>query len=809
MNTICASRDHNPKRFWSFFKTKSKVSNIPGKVSMKENDNERLHADNNTDIANMFNEYFASIFTSDPDSNSERQDHSQVITIDNIALSEEEVMTVIMNLDSNKAQGPDNIPARLLKETAMQITPSLCALFNKSLRVGVLPSVWKLANVVPVHKHGEKTYVENYRPISLLSLISKVLERCIFNNIKYHVYEQINPCQNGFMPGKSCITQLIEVLEQIGRELDRGKQIDVLYLDMSKAFDRVSHVELIHRLREFGFGGSVLDWFNSYLTNRYQQTTVLEATSKPLPVTLGVPQGSILGSLLFLLYENHLSNAVTNSNIATFADNTKIFKTINSISDAAALQCDLSKFEKGSTNGNLELNASKCKVLRVTRKHNKIIYPYTLHNTILGSTDSERDLGILTSSSLTWSKHVEYQYAKASKTLGYIRRSTFDIKDIAVRRTLYLTLVRTQLCYGSQIWAPQIINLIQRTERLQRRATNNESYSVEANEIDHTIINIPALDRIWLQSFDHFSDIDFPHRAGPVDLIIGIQYSHLNAESEVRQGLPFQPVGKRTKLGWHVIGPDNAKASTVRYAIFARKINLEKFYDFETFGVRAPNCSYHDKTLSRDGKKAIELFESSCVKLDERYVIGLPWKKDSAHLPNNYSLAKRRLESSEKNLAKNPNKAKTMPSHRFLWRIMETSQEPSIYVLLRVTFGDKHSPDMASFVMLKIAEESRVRSSEASKILERDRYVDNLIYSFSSTQGALQRIVAIEKMLNASGFKIKEWNCSSSLLRAQLNERKNASNPDTSSDDMTEPKEDSILQTPALKPVEEHLMWTK
>ena len=109
----------------------------------------------------------------------------------------------------------------------MQIAPSFCALFNNPLRVGALPSVWKLANVVPVHKHGEKTYVENYRPISLLSLVSKVLERCIFNNIKYHVYEQINPCQDGSMPEKSCITQLTEVAEQKGRELDRGKHIDV------------------------------------------------------------------------------------------------------------------------------------------------------------------------------------------------------------------------------------------------------------------------------------------------------------------------------------------------------------------------------------------------------------------------------------------------------------------------------------------------------------------------------------------------------------------------------------------------------
>ena len=189
------------------------------------------------------------------------------------------------------------------------------------------------------------------------------------------------------------------------------------------------------------------------------------------PVTSGVPQGSILGPLLFLLYENHLSNAVSNSRIATFADDTKIFKTINSISDASALQYDLSNFEKSSTNVNLALNVSKCKVLRVTRKHNQIVYPYKLHDTLLESSDCERDLGILTSTDLSWSKHVDYQCAKASKTLGYVRRSTFDVTDAAVRRSLYLTLVRTQLLYGSQIWAPQTINLIQRTERLQRRAT--------------------------------------------------------------------------------------------------------------------------------------------------------------------------------------------------------------------------------------------------------------------------------------------------------------------------------------------------
>ena len=152
--------------------------------------------------------------------------------------------------------------------------------------------------------------------------------------------------------------------------------MDVLYLDMSKAFDKVSHAKLLHRLRQFGFGGNILRWFRLYLTNRHQHTTILGTTSKSLPVTSGVPQGSILGPSLFLLYEDHLSNAVCVSNIATIADDAKIYRTISSNSDAVALQTDLTNFEESFKNVNLILNAIKCKVLRVTRKHNKIIYPY-------------------------------------------------------------------------------------------------------------------------------------------------------------------------------------------------------------------------------------------------------------------------------------------------------------------------------------------------------------------------------------------------------------------------------------------------
>ncbi|CAB4026219.1 RNA-directed DNA polymerase from mobile element jockey, partial [Paramuricea clavata] len=346
-----------------------------------------------------------------------------------VVLTPDDVANVLRTFDNDKAHGPDGIPAHLLTETASQIAPSLCQLFNKSLRIGVVPSDWKLANVVPAHKKGDQEFVEHYRPISLLPLVSKVLERCVFNTIKDHIFCRINPCQHGFLPGKNCVTQLIEVFDKIGKQLDRGKQIDVIYFDMSKAFDKVSHKRLLLRLREFGFGGNILNWFRSYLQDRRQQTTILGATSLPSQVISGVSQGSILGPVLFLLCENDLPSSVKNSSIATYADDTKIFKEIHNIGDAASLQEDLSNFESSSSDMGLHLNTSKCKALRVTGKHRKIKYPYTLQDSMLENVENERDLCVWISNNLTWRKQVLEQCSKANKMLGFIKRSTRTIKN--------------------------------------------------------------------------------------------------------------------------------------------------------------------------------------------------------------------------------------------------------------------------------------------------------------------------------------------------------------------------------------------
>jgi len=181
----------------------------------------------------------------------------------------------------------------------------------------------KKANVVPVHKKGDKTTPKNYRPISLLPIVSKILERCIFNNIIPFLAPKIAACQHGFMKNRSTTTQLMEALHNISKILDNKKQTDVIYFDLSKAFDTVPHDLLLHKLKQFGIHGRLLKWITNYLTNRLQRVTCDGGTSSWLPATSGVPQGSILGPLLFPLYINDLPNCISDkTKWAIFADDT-------------------------------------------------------------------------------------------------------------------------------------------------------------------------------------------------------------------------------------------------------------------------------------------------------------------------------------------------------------------------------------------------------------------------------------------------------------------------------------------------------
>ncbi|CAB4025210.1 Hypothetical predicted protein [Paramuricea clavata] len=329
----------------------------------------------------MFNDYFHSVFLTEGDDISIPTTPVCEETISDIILDPSEVYDVLHCLDPSKASGPDNIPIRLLKECAHSITPSLTCLFNKSLKHASLPSEWKLSNIIPLHKKGIKSFVENYRPISLMCVVAKVLERCVYNRLIGHIENMISVAQHGFLRGKSCTGQLISVLHRISQNLDSGKQTDILYFDVAKAFDTVNHSLLLKKLQRFGLRDNILTWFKSYLSGRQQRVLVNGEISETCPVSSGVPQGSILGPLLFLIYINDLPESITSSavDVSLFADDTKCISVIESPVDACVLQAEARNVEKWAEFWRLKFNAEKCKVLSVTRKRHPLVAEYIVN----------------------------------------------------------------------------------------------------------------------------------------------------------------------------------------------------------------------------------------------------------------------------------------------------------------------------------------------------------------------------------------------------------------------------------------------
>ena len=447
-NSLGNSLRINPKRLWSpIFKIKSNSGSVPNSISRISNINpeSRLHANTPHSIASMFNEYFYSVYSSAKEESSSTQpaSSSPLSSISSIELSIEEVCHALQNIDPSKAHGPDGLPSRILKECAYQLAPSLRYLFTKSLKMSQIPMEWKLANIIPIYKQGNKNHVENYRPISLLSVVSKTLERCIPNHISQHIQSNIHSAQFGFVNGRSCATQLLSILNIVGKNLDNGLQTDVVFMDIAKAFDTVDHSKMLQKLQKYGFSGSVLLWFKNYLCERLQRVTVHEATSQSLPISSGVPQGSLLSPFLFSIYINDLSNHLSSSTgVGLFADDTKLYKAVQNPSDALVLQDDIQSLQSWSEKNRLRFNISKCKVLSITRKSSPLIPSYTLDGKQLTLSNNEMDLGVVLNSKLTWVNQVNSVRYKANKMLGFIRRSTKEIHDVRARKSLYLQLVR-------------------------------------------------------------------------------------------------------------------------------------------------------------------------------------------------------------------------------------------------------------------------------------------------------------------------------------------------------------------------------
>jgi hypothetical protein len=462
----------NPKPFYGYMRGKQKVR---AGVSQLEKEDKTLTEDSQ-EAANVLNSFFKSVFVNeDPGPLPEFDDViGEEDSIKDVVFSVEDVRLKLEKLKVDKAQGPDEIHPRLLKECSRELASPLYCIFRKALDTGCIPQDWKIANVTPIFKKGKRSSAGNYRPVSLTSQVCKVMESIIRDHVLDHIDRNdiITDCQHGFMSGRSCLTNLLETLEEWTEAVDEGYPVDVVFLDYQKAFDTVPHRRLLHKLRGYGIRGKLLDWFRDYLEGRRQRVVVRGDCSEWGDVASGVPQGSVIGPLLFLLYVNELPNIVI-CGMKMFADDTKLYRTIREENDTVTLQGDLDKLSEWSRDWLLKFNAGKCKTMHIGSRNKDHTYSVLKENgdrIDLETTVEEKDVGVWITSDLKPSFQCAKAAKKAMSALGLVKRSFKHIDKSSFLR-LYNCYVRPHLEYCVQAWAPYYKKDIKELEKVQRRAT--------------------------------------------------------------------------------------------------------------------------------------------------------------------------------------------------------------------------------------------------------------------------------------------------------------------------------------------------
>lgn len=431
------------------FTTKSNHQPIP----LLEIDNTIVESD--AEKAEVLNSFFAQNSTID-DSNAtlpefEAPDYN---TLDQILITDDDVKEAIKLLNPNKAPGPDLISPKLLKEGAQQLIPPLRKLFNISLAMKEFPASWKKANVTAIHKKDDRTNPSNYRPISLLSYNGKLMERCIHKHITNYLISQsvITPYQSGFQSGDSSINQLLFLTNEFSKALDDGKEIRIVFCDITKAFDRVWHRGLIFKLKSVGLTGNLLEWLGSYLDKRQQRVCIKSKASSWKQTNAGVPQGSILGPLLFLIFINDIVKSIR-GNIRLFADDTILYEIVDDpLLTAIILNIDLSNIYAWSRTWLVDFHPQKTESLVISKKRVKTVHPLLrMGNTNIQEVSSHKHLGLVLSNDMSWSNHINLLHGKALKRLGVLRRHKFYLDRRSLNK-MYTSFIRPLLEYGNIIW---------------------------------------------------------------------------------------------------------------------------------------------------------------------------------------------------------------------------------------------------------------------------------------------------------------------------------------------------------------------
>ena len=332
---------------------------------------------------------------------------------------------------------------------------------------------WKQANITPIYKNkGSKNDANNYRPVSLTSIVCKLFEKIIRDEVMKHLstHSLISVHQYGFMEGRSCITNLLETMDDWSKVADKKKEINCIFLDFKKAFDSVPHERLLLKVKSYGISGKILGWLRSFLSGRIQRVVVNGALSSNENVISGVPQGSVLGPLLFIIYINDLPDSIKSS-VKIFADDTKVYRKIDDISDMHILQEDLNSLQKWAHTWQMNFHPQKCKVLKINKGAE---FSYKMvdkgEDIMLDEVKIEKDLGVQIDSELSFNEQCSSAINRARKIAIIIRR-TFVSIDESMIKPLYTALIRSRLEYGIEVWSPRFKKDSKAIESVQRMVT--------------------------------------------------------------------------------------------------------------------------------------------------------------------------------------------------------------------------------------------------------------------------------------------------------------------------------------------------
>lgn len=480
---------NNSKQFW---RTVRQISTTRTTIPvLSSSTNEQLSATTSSEKSNLLNNYFSDCFNIQvqPLSSTDMYHLDPSLCPEHLLTNESEVYELLSGIDVTKSTGPDEIAGRMIRNTVCSITQSITAIFNQSIKEGKFPTEWKRARITPVPKSSDHSLVENFRPISILSILSKELERIVYDRLMQEINSR-NPISNrqwGFLKGKSTVGALLTAVDNWHQSLEAKRDVCAVFFDLKKAFDSVPHRLLLQKLSLLGIDPYLLQWIASYLCERQQTVCVEGSSSQQLPVLSGVPQGSVLGPLLFLIYIDGVSDLnISEGSLILYADDIVLYRTIYSIDDYQNLQSDVDALADSVSSLLLNLNPTKCKYIVLSRRRQTILpaAPLTVMGSLLEEVPSFKYLGVWITKDLSWSKHISEICIKAKRVIGLIYRQYYQHSNYETLKQLYISSVRPHLEYAAVVWDPHLQKDINSLEKVQtfalRMCTKNWSASQDS-----------------------------------------------------------------------------------------------------------------------------------------------------------------------------------------------------------------------------------------------------------------------------------------------------------------------------------------